>query len=82
MLVERLLEGVRGNRRPPDQGQGERLSDVPVSGRLSQALASREWKGIHHRSVHPSWQRADPADCRGAESGFGVKKAAAGTTLR
>jgi hypothetical protein len=49
MLVERLPEGVRGNRRPPDQGQGERLSDVPVPGRLSQALASREWKGIQER---------------------------------
>jgi hypothetical protein len=83
---------------------------VLVPGRLSQALASREWKGIqerfrdrrivafggiafagsqfvfagysgdrfqeypHHRALHPSWQGADPADCRGAESGFGVKK--------
>jgi hypothetical protein len=29
------------------------LQDVPVHGRLSQALASREWKGIQERFREP-----------------------------
>ena len=65
-LAPRDMEGHPGALSRPAERRARRDDNLCLLD--IRATVSREYP--HHRALHPS----DPADCRGAESGFGVKK--------